>query len=385
MTLKPSISGNIEELLYKAPEAVESFHPGHWDLMVKLEERARIVLEKRDIEEAISFFVDVAFLKQPYRIDRKNLLSILSKKRDDISDCLEALTNIEKLDYSVMDMVAMLPYFGLHGGRSFNSAVVRVVRPDRFAIIDWRNLAVMANARGFEGLVDPPVTFGKLSAEQILELKGGISYSQELYVQYNDAMRDMAAIHEVEPAELDLILWTYSIQKQPFKSYQPDGSLFDSVFASMPEERLRRELKGKNRKEFVDCKIREYLSTLKELGYLSKTRVRSELCSIFGFIKRECLSFGRNKRSIRERIARIVGALNSAIEASGHERLLSKWKRWEDMVNPASPNWIGIDLPTTMFLEGYMIFEDLIPIRKYFEESYVDGSFEPHECEDHFA
>lgn len=383
MIPKLTISANIEELLSKASEAVESFHPGHWDLMSELEKRAQAVLEKRDIEEAISFFVDIAFLKQPYRIDRRHLLAILSEERDDIFDCLEALANIEKLDYSVMDTVAELPYFGRHGGRSFNSAVVRLVSPSRFAIIDWRNLAVMANAPGFEGLVVPPITFGGLSAEQILELKGRISYSQELYIQYNDTMRGMAAKHEIEPAELDLVLWTFSIQKQPFKSYQSYNSLFDSIFTSIPQERLRRELKGKNRTEFVDLKIEDYLAALKDLGYLSNTRVRTELCSIFSLIKRECVGFGQKRPPIRQRIARIVNALNSAIEVAGHERLLSKWKRWEDMVNPASPYWIGIELPGSMLLEGYMIFEDLIPIRKYFEESYIDGSFEPHECEDH--
>jgi len=77
------------------------------------------------------------------------------------------------------------------------------------------------------------------------------------------------------------------------------------------------------------------------------------------------------------RIARILEALDYAISAPKGEYLLSKWRRWEDMVNPSSPNWIGLDLPTNMLLEGYMIFEDFIPIRQYFEKIYIDGSFEP--------
>ena len=74
-------------------------------------------------------------------------------------------------------------------------------------------------------------------------------------------------------------------------------------------------------------------------------------------------------------ILRILNALDLGINAKRGEYLLAKWKGWEDMLNPASANYIGINLPGSMILEGYLVFEDLIPIREYFENHYSDGFF----------
>jgi hypothetical protein len=48
-------------------------------------------------------------------------------------------------------------------------------------------------------------------------------------------------------------------------------------------------------------------------------------------------------------------------------RPLSLWGRWNDFVNPASPSWIGIDLPGSMVLGGFMILEDFLEVKHFFE------------------
>jgi hypothetical protein len=74
-------------------------------------------------------------------------------------------------------------------------------------------------------------------------------------------------------------------------------------------------------------------------------------------------------------ILRILRALDEGITAKRGEYLLTKWKGWEDMLNPGSESYIGINLPGSMIIENYVVFEDLIPIREYFEKHYSDGSF----------
>lgn len=45
---------------------------------------------------------------------------------------------------------------------------------------------------------------------------------------------------------------------------------------------------------------------------------------------------------------------------------------WHGMVDPSSPSWIGISLPTEMVLEGYLVFEDFLPVKEYFESNYQE-------------
>jgi hypothetical protein len=73
----------------------------------------------------------------------------------------------------------------------------------------------------------------------------------------------------------------------------------------------------------------------------------------------------------------VVAALERAIKTEDRYRLLSQWTRWADLVDPASPNWQGINLPGSMILEGYMIFEDFEPVKNYFDTLYDVDSLEP--------
>lgn len=62
--------------------------------------------------------------------------------------------------------------------------------------------------------------------------------------------------------------------------------------------------------------------------------------------------------------------LDEAIGSRNPERLIGQWNRWQGMVDPSSPNWIGINLPTDMILEGYLVLEDFIPVKEYIEAHY---------------
>jgi hypothetical protein len=73
----------------------------------------------------------------------------------------------------------------------------------------------------------------------------------------------------------------------------------------------------------------------------------------------------------------VVKALDDAIAKKNEYRLLAQWSTWQGMVDPASPNWIGINLPTDMVLEGYLVFEDFLPVKKYFETLYEPETLEP--------
>ena len=47
------------------------------------------------------------------------------------------------------------------------------------------------------------------------------------------------------------------------------------------------------------------------------------------------------------------------------------------MVDPSSPPWIGISLPTDMVLAGYLVLEDFIKVKEYVEANYDPATFDP--------
>jgi hypothetical protein len=134
-----------------------------------------------------------------------------------------------------MDALSHVPWFGRGGGRAFNSAVMRFVRPEVFGIIDWRNLAVIMGAPGFEGLVDPVMHFSEFTGEEVLESKAHLKLTQEVYEEYNDALRALARRYSKKVAEIDLGLWTYSIHKEPFGS--SDVSEVSRIFVLKDSDR----------------------------------------------------------------------------------------------------------------------------------------------------
>jgi hypothetical protein len=117
--------------------------------------------------------------------------------------------------------------------------------------------------------------------------------------------------------------------------------------------------------------VQEYLKNLKERGLLSRQRIAEELRAIFLLVRNECVLFGRNKRGkVRDKVEQVVSALDEAIASENEYRLLAQWSRWQAMLDPSSPNWKGINLPTDMVLQGYLVFEDFLPVKEYLEEFY---------------
>jgi hypothetical protein len=125
-----------------------------------------------------------------------------------------------RLDFrEAMDVVAQVPFFGRRGGRSFNSAVLRLVCPESFSIVDWRNVAVLCGSIGFEGLVAPPMVFSEFSREDVLVMRGHLPFTPDVYHAYNDVLRSLAGRYGIRAADIDLALWTYSVQRQPFARF----------------------------------------------------------------------------------------------------------------------------------------------------------------------
>lgn len=365
-------STRLRELLSRAPGAVESFHPGHWALMERLEQAASNALQSTD-QHFIEFLVDITFLKQPYRIDTGEVSRRLASRPADLRVAREALASAETLDYRVLEVLARLPYFGRHGGRSFGSAVLRIVLPARFGIIDWRNLAVLCGAPGFEGLIDPASVSG-LDPSSILQRKGRLEFTSELYREYNERLRRIALDYSIpRVADVDLALWVFSIDRSPFVGRGP--TLFETVWQLSPRDRVSLR-DGSICQRFISSRTGRYIAALDETGTLSRERVQAELRAVFSFVKNECNLWGSAHPYAILQVLHTSRALDEAIETATDNRLLEKWRRWEGMVDPASFRYKGASMPSSMIVEGFIVFEDLIPIREHFESFYDDGTFE---------
>jgi uncharacterized protein YceK len=156
-----------------------------------------------------------------------------------------------------------------------------------------------------------------------------------------------------------------------------ENCLFDQFFGGLFKTPVRSRPKAAELRNGINELIKKYIAALDDVGSLTPEQVRQELCAVFQYMRDECELYGRGKRYIRMNILRILHALDLGIRAKKGEYLLAKWRVWEDMLNPASPYYIGIDLPGSMIIDGYLVFEDFITLRRYFENEYDDGSFNP--------
>jgi hypothetical protein len=365
--------GDVAALLADAPRAVESFSLGHWGLMQELERRAAEAVARRDVGGAATFLSDVAFLKRPHTTDRALVRQAVLACPAEVLGALDALARVGELGYAAMDAVARVPWFGRGGGRSFNSAVLRLVCPASFGIVDWRNVAVLCGSPGFDGLVAPTVSFSQFSREDVLAVRGQLPFTMAVYREYNDTLRALAADYGMRAADVDLVLWTYSIHRQPFTRFSLP------VFASTMRlgERDREALRCDHQPVAARL-VREYLSRLGEAGVLSKNQILCELRSLFTLIRDECAAFGSHRKGkLKDRVRLIMMVLDEAISSESPGRLLGQWNRWQGMVDPTSPHWIGISLPTDMILEGYLVLEDFIPVKEYLEAYYDQSTLEP--------
>ena len=94
--------GDVASLLVDAPRAVESFSPGHWELMLELEARAAEVIARRDVNGAASFLSDVVFLKRPHTTDRALVKQSVLAYPAEVVSALDALARTGELGYSAM-------------------------------------------------------------------------------------------------------------------------------------------------------------------------------------------------------------------------------------------------------------------------------------------
>jgi len=252
--------------------------------------------------------------------------------------------------------------------------VLRLVCPASFGIVDWRNLAVLCGSPGFDGLVAPTVSFSQFSREEVVAARGQLPFTMDVYREYNRTLRSLARDCGVRVADVDLVLWTYSIDRQPFAPFSLP--VFDSTVPALGER--ERDALRRDHQSVAAQLVREYLVRLGDVGFLSKNQILAELRSVFGLIRDECAGFGNHKRGkVKDRVRLVVAALDEAISSESPERLLGQWNRWQGMVDPTASSWIGISLPTDMILEGYLVLEDFIPVKEYLGAHYDASSFDP--------
>ncbi|SRR5260221_875463 len=277
MSSRWRLIGDVAALLANAPRAVDSFSQGHWMLMQELERRAPAIVARPDVIEAASFLSDVVFLKRPHTTDRAAVRQAILAHPGETLGALDALSRVNELDYAVMDTVAQVPWFGRGGGRSFNSAVMRLVCPASFGIVDWRNIAVLCGSPDFDGLVAAPITFHQFSCQDVVAARGQLPFTMDVYRLYNDALRSIAAENDMRAADVDLILWTHSIQRQAFPQFTVPIVSSSITLASVERAALRNDHYGVARR-LVDG----YLLRLREAGTLSRNHLLVELSSFSG-------------------------------------------------------------------------------------------------------
>ena len=100
-------------------------------------------------------------------------------------------------------------------------------------------------------------------------------------------------------------------------------------------------------------------------GVLLRDQILGELHSVFALIRDECAAFGRTKKGkLKDRVMLMIRSLDDAIGSSNPGRLLNHRRRWEGMVDPSSPQWIGISVPTDIIIEGYPLLRRLHPSQR---------------------
>src|SRR5262249_28079295 len=150
----------------------------------------------------------------------------------------------------------------------------------------------------------------------------------------------------------------------PFVGRGP--TLFEALWQLSPRDRVSLR-DGSTRRSFISSRTDRYVAALDETGTLSRERVQAELRAIFNFVKNECNPWGSAHPYAILQVLHTSRALDEAIESATDNRLLEKWRRWEGMVDPASFRYKSVSMPASMIVDGFIIFEDLIPIREYFE------------------
>ena len=113
-----------------------------------------------------------------------------------------------------------------------------------------------------------------------------------------------------------------------------------------------------------------YVTGLAEPDEICFTALVDELCAVFALIQNEALLYARNKRPlVRERVMRVVNAFELTVKSRNLERLSGLWNYWNDLIDTSSPTYIGIDLPGSMLMEGYMVLEDFLELEKLVERA----------------
>lgn len=116
--------------------------------------------------------------------------------------------------------------------------------------------------------------------------------------------------------------------------------------------------------------VATYLDGLAESGQIGQNALTDEVSAIFALVQNESALYAHNKPlRVKERVAKVIRAFDATIASKDLRRFIDLWSYWSDLVNPASPKWIGIDLPGSMVIGGFMILEDFLDLKRFLEDA----------------
>jgi len=196
--------------LSTAEEKFEKYFPGQWSFTKRLEAIGQRVASRQIADDAslMLFLIDVAVWKEPYESQAKDMIGLVidnsyAEIRSAFYHVWHALSR--HLDKEAVDAIGSLRGFGKGGSRKVASAVLRFLDPSRFAVVDYRNWAVLSNTEGqyFEKpLLEPlALTIEETRASPI---------DTRRYLEYLTVVRQLAAQNGISPAEVDMALFAFS-------------------------------------------------------------------------------------------------------------------------------------------------------------------------------
>lgn len=201
-----------------ARERFDKYYPGQWSLTQRLEALGRSIAlrEITDDVTLLLFLVDVAVWKEPYELQAKDMIAqVITNNYDGIKSAFSRVWSaLDKgSDMEAIDAIGSLRGFGIGGSRKIASAVLRFLDPNKYAVVDYRNWAILSNTGGryfelkmleplaetFEGTRDKPV-------------------DTAMYLQYLKVVRTMADQNLLRPADIDMALFAFSDEIKPLSA-----------------------------------------------------------------------------------------------------------------------------------------------------------------------
>lgn len=217
--LSMGIKTFFEKYIALSPERFDKYFPGQWKLTERLE-KLGAQIRKREVSDEVSlllFLIDVAVWKEPYENQSKDMIRhvITNSYHEIVSAFNQVWQALDKQeDAKAIDAIGSLVGFGQSdGSRKIASAVLRFLDPSRYAVVDYRNWAILSNTEGryFEEALLRPLG-------STIEGSRKIPIDTKMYLDYLKVVRELASKTSFAPAQIDMALFAYSDELKPLSS-----------------------------------------------------------------------------------------------------------------------------------------------------------------------